>query len=425
MISAAIYARFSTDRQDSRSIDDQLRRCHEYAARNGYSIVGEYTDAAVSGTHTQRAQLQKLLAAAESKAKPFTAVIVDDLSRLSRDIGETHKMIFGTMAGAGVKLLDTSGLDSESDSGEMTIAMKSIVNREYIRNVSRQTHRGLDGRARAGFSTGGSLYGYRTVAEQNPTDAEHVRKSWQVDESEATVVRGIFTAFLDRGLGYRAIADELNRTNVAAPRNNGRGGKHGGGWSHVTVRSILINEKYVGRWVWNTHRWVSVPGQKARRRIKRPDTEHVTSHMPELAIIDAATWDRVASGMKKRKQGEQRTTRKGQIAYLTSGLLRCGTCSGPLSVCSAKVKAGVRYVNFGCTAHSSRGGSICDNGTTVSEAKINTALIAALKELLAKPTATDAFVRAFAKLGLPAFCGHSLSSCTLEFHRAHVAQIRV
>jgi hypothetical protein len=30
-----------------------------------------------------------------------------------------------------------------------------------------------------------------------------------------------------------------------------------------------------------------------------------------------------------------------------------------------------------------------------------------------------------ASLGLPAFCGHSLSSCTLEFHRAHVAQIRV
>lgn len=30
-ISVAIYARYSTDRQDARSIDDQFRRCRRYA----------------------------------------------------------------------------------------------------------------------------------------------------------------------------------------------------------------------------------------------------------------------------------------------------------------------------------------------------------------------------------------------------------
>jgi len=35
----AIYARYSTDRQDAWSIDDQVRRCREYAARHGMTVV--------------------------------------------------------------------------------------------------------------------------------------------------------------------------------------------------------------------------------------------------------------------------------------------------------------------------------------------------------------------------------------------------
>lgn len=40
--------------------------------------------------------------------------------------------------------------------------------------------------------------------------------------------------------------------------------------------------------------------------------------------------------MTKRKQGDERTTRQGARTYLTSGLLRCGSGGGPLSVRSAK-----------------------------------------------------------------------------------------
>ena len=36
---AAIYARFSSDLQRDRSIDDQISLCREYAARQGYEIV--------------------------------------------------------------------------------------------------------------------------------------------------------------------------------------------------------------------------------------------------------------------------------------------------------------------------------------------------------------------------------------------------
>ena len=41
---AVIYARFSCSKQREASIDDQLRVCRDWCAREGYAIVGEYSD---------------------------------------------------------------------------------------------------------------------------------------------------------------------------------------------------------------------------------------------------------------------------------------------------------------------------------------------------------------------------------------------
>lgn len=400
MTPIAIYARYSTDKQDARSIDDQVRRCREHAAAKGLEVVAEFSDAAVSGTHTERAQLRRMLdVATATKRPPFRAVLVDDLSRLSRDVADTHSII-AELLSVGVRLLDVSvGLDSEREDAELTIGMHALINSQYVRAIAKQTHRGLDGRARAGFSTGGSLFGFRTRAEANPSDAEHPRKLWEHEPTDSDVVLRIFRMFDQGACSYRTIADDLNRAGVAAPRNNGRGGKHGNGWSHVTVRAILRNAKYVGEWTWNTHKWTRVPGRKARRRRARPEAEHVTRSYPELAIVDRATWERVQARMSKRGPSGASVsgTRKGQQTTLVSGLLRCGTCGGPMSVRSAKVKAGVRYVNYGCTSHSSRGGSVCPNGETISERKVSDALVEALREVLDSPEVREIFARAFSR----------------------------
>ena len=50
MSNAVIYARFSSHNQTEQSIEGQLKVCHEFAQKNGYTIVGEYIDRAISGT---------------------------------------------------------------------------------------------------------------------------------------------------------------------------------------------------------------------------------------------------------------------------------------------------------------------------------------------------------------------------------------
>lgn len=48
-MNVVIYARYSSDRQTEQSIEGQLKECYDYARRNGYTVVGEYIDRAISG----------------------------------------------------------------------------------------------------------------------------------------------------------------------------------------------------------------------------------------------------------------------------------------------------------------------------------------------------------------------------------------
>ncbi len=49
---AAIYARYSSDKQNERSIDDQVALCRAYCERHDLFIVDVYNDRAISGAST-------------------------------------------------------------------------------------------------------------------------------------------------------------------------------------------------------------------------------------------------------------------------------------------------------------------------------------------------------------------------------------
>jgi len=80
----AIYARFSTELQHERSIEDQVAVCRNYAERNEMEIVGVYDDRARSGASMYgRDGLLRLLDAARDGG--FEVILIEALDRLSRD----------------------------------------------------------------------------------------------------------------------------------------------------------------------------------------------------------------------------------------------------------------------------------------------------------------------------------------------------
>ncbi len=78
-----IYARYSCEKQTEQSIEGQLRVCHEFAERNGYIIVHEYIDRAVSGKTDKREQFQRMLQ--DSAKKEYDYVLVYKLDRFARN----------------------------------------------------------------------------------------------------------------------------------------------------------------------------------------------------------------------------------------------------------------------------------------------------------------------------------------------------
>jgi DNA invertase Pin-like site-specific DNA recombinase len=391
----AIYARYSTDRQDARSIEDQVRRCRALAAGQGYRVAGEYADAAISGSHMDRARLQRLLA--DARRCSFHAVIVDDLSRLSRDLGDTWRIVFEDLGSVGIKVIDAStGLASDSDGARLTFGAMALVNDTFLQLVKKETHRGLEGRAIQGFATGGKCYGYSSVQEENPPDPEHPRRISVIDQREAEVVLRIFQDFV-AGRSCQRIAHALNGEGTPAPHDGGKGNKQGRGWGHTTIRAMLLNERYIGRWTWNRHKWVRVPGKGSRRALPRPAAEHVTKEIPTLRIVPPELWERARARFPKRP-GRGRAMGGGKMgSTLLTGLLRCGVCGGSFVIVSRRHKNGNSYANFGCTVNRSRGDSICPNSRTVSEKKVTEAVIETLKTQLTAPALLERFVDAFTK----------------------------
>ena len=392
----SIYARYSTDRQDSRSIEDQIRRCRALATTHGYRVAAEYADAAISGSHTDRARLQRLLA--DARRGSFRAVIVDDLSRLSRDLGDTWRIVFEDLACVGIKVIDAStGMASDSDGARLTFGAMALVNDTFLQLVKKETHRGLEGRALQGFATGGKCYGYSSVQEENPPDPEHPRRVPVIEPPEAAVVVRVFEMFV-AGRSCQAIAHVLNDEGIPAPHDGGKGNKQGRGWGHTTIRAMLLNERYTGRWTWNRQKWVRVPGKRSRRALARPSSEHVSKEIPSLRIVPAPLWERAQTRFPKRRQGKGRAMGGGKMgSTMLTGLLRCGVCGGSFVVVSRRHKNGIAYANFGCTVNRSRGDSICANARTVSEKKVTRAVIEALKAQLTTPDLLDRFQTSFTK----------------------------
>ncbi len=375
---AAIYARYSTDRQDARSIDDQLRRCRRFAEERGYSVAVEFSDAAQSGATLDRAAMQRLLAAARARPPAFEAVLVDDLSRLSRDLGNTWRIVFEDLAGAGVRVIDcTTGRASNERGARLTFGVTALMNDAFLEAVRTETHRGLEGRALAGFHTGGRCYGYATTPESAPADPAHPRAVVRVDPEEARVVRRIFERYA-AGESARQIAATLNAERVPAPYDRlGYEKRAGAGWATNQVQSLLRNERYVGRVVWNRREFYRDPVTRKRRARTRPEPEWITATAPELAIVPREVWDAAQERHRAVRRGGQ-VNGKRKVRLL-AGFLRCGACGSAMSIVAVNKKRGVAYARYGCSANHGKGAAACSNNRVVSERKVDAMVLAGLE----------------------------------------------
>ncbi len=115
---AVIYTR--TAHQSEQALKDQLNACREFAGRNGFEVVGEYSDVG-SGVADQPANLQRMIESVNEKGVHY--VIVQRFDRLSRDSG-SFMLLKNTLKHRGIDLLSVT--EGATDSHEIII-LESVL----------------------------------------------------------------------------------------------------------------------------------------------------------------------------------------------------------------------------------------------------------------------------------------------------------
>ena len=384
---AAVYARFSSDNQREQSIDDQVRVCREYALRNDISILEGhvYFDEAKSGSLRDRPGLEAMKKAAEMKL--FDVVLIDDSSRLSRD-NQYFNTLLCLFQYWGVGLISVSdGLNSKEDHAKVAYQFRGIFNELYLSDLRKKTHRGQMGQIIRGYTIGGLGYGYKSVpvGETKYDKKGRLRAvgfNAQIIPEESEIIRRIFKDFVE-GRAITAIAKEMNKEKVPTRKSMK------GGWNVSTISRILKNEKYTGKFIWNSCTSVKEPMTGKRKRIERPKEEWVIQEKPEMRIISDDIWKAAVVRWEdivktyptgKGKPGfsvQQQSRVKTNPNHLLSGSLKCGCCGGSIALVSGK---GSGY--YGCLNASRKS---CSNKVLVSRSVIEKHFIGVFFEDVLKP----------------------------------------
>jgi len=366
---AVIYARFSSDLQDSRSLADQISLAKAYSAGRGLTVSDVYEDAAISGASTlNRPGVQRLIAGA--KDGHFQVVVTESLDRLSRsqaDIAALYEKL--SFLGVRIETL------ADGQVSEIHVGLKGTMAALFLKDLAQKTRRGQIGRVKAGRIPGGKSYGYDIVR------AGEERGCRAINEVEAEIVRRAYREYA-KGKGPLAIVQDFNREGVKGPR--------GGRWNASALlgspkrgNGLLNNELYHGVIVYNRQRFLKDPSTGKRVARENPESEWHRQEVPELRIIDEETWAAVQA--RRAERGGPHLYHQRRPQRLLSGLLRCAKCGGRFSV--------VKDDRMRCsTLQNSRG---CDNNRTIRMEEVEERVLAALRRHLLAPDVIAAAVDAY------------------------------
>ncbi len=427
----AIYARYSTEKQNALTIDQQIRKCREYAERHGFAVLDAhiYIDQAISGATENRAGLQQLLATATQKTREFNTILVDDTSRLSRNMIDSLR-IFEQLRYAEVRTIFVAqGIDTANEQAELLVTTHGIVDSLYLKDLKARTFRGVEQRAIDGLHTGGRVFGYRHVPIENPNQRDaHGRPIIQgvrleVEPTQVATIRRIFERYA-AGDSMKRIAIDLNNEEISSPQP--QKGRISRSWCQSCIHHILHNERYRGVVFWGKTQ--KVRSQETGKRIyrRKPASEWHRKELPAQRIVSDKLWEAAQERVKLMHdlygRGAKNGLRCGRAAgspHLFTGLLKCALCSGSVTIVSGQAgkRADSRY---GCSLHSSRGAKVCANNLLVSRCSLEEQLLAGLQGNVLHPKVTEYTLERFEAAFSKAAKSQRAGACALEQRKAAI-----
>lgn len=342
---AAIYARLSKEDDnktgdDSESIKNQITLITEYAEKQGINICETYIDDGISGTTSERPNLERMIN--DISEKKINMVITKDLSRLSRnyiDTGRFLEVLFPEYNVRYISLLDGIDTGSESYNDDIT-PFKGVLNDMYAKDISRKITSVKRNKQKQGLFIGGKApYGYK----KSPTNKNAII----IDEYAAEIVRHIFKLATD-GISCHQIAMTLTGENIPTPAQYAniqlkKKAPFSGKWSSERISEMLQNEVYIGNMVQGRVRKASY---KSKKLVKLPREEWIVVENTHEAIIDKETFQKVGELIKSRTRTRHRT-----YDFPLKGIVFCKECGYSLAAIKRNLAGDKSVMYFVCRTY--------------------------------------------------------------------------
>ena len=331
-MSLAIYARVSSDRQrEEGTIGSQVQSLKDLLAAEGLAAEERhiYLDDGKSGYYLERPGLDALRDAARDGL--VDTVLVHDPDRLSRKYAY-QVLLLEEFARWQVKVRFLHSPPAESPEQLLLVQMQGVI-AEYERaRIVERSRRGKLYWARQGRPVSGRVpYGYRRLHDKDQPP------EMVVDPVTAPIVQQMFHWYAVDGLSDHRIVLHLNNMDTPPRRRNGPIFWHPG-----SVRTILINDAYLGTWYANRYKNESRGGGMSRRQVVRPREEWIPIPIP--ALIDPELFTKA---QQIRESGIHMGPRilKNPETHLLRRLMVCGHCDRKMN---SVISHGGRHLYYWC-----------------------------------------------------------------------------
>lgn len=325
---AIAYLRKSTDIQEA-SLEQQKEKIIQFAKEHSIAVIEFFAEEACGENVEARPQFRRMIECCKSEVV-FQYVLVYDISRWGRFENPKESVYWEVeIEKAGRKLVFISeGFKDDSIGTSITNFVKSAEASEYLKNVRRQTKRGMIYNAQQGFWMGGRPpYGYSRAIVENcrvvailPEGKQKGIKGQKiklvVNKPQAKIIKTIFVMNALQGLSTLSIVRYLNQNNYPPPR--------GKLWMKHSIWRMLHNEVYIGMLVYNRENKHKRQGDHKYN----PKDQWVIVENAHEPIITRELWDIVQSKTRQAFTSRKFTVRGSRPAslYLLSGLIKCGEC---------------------------------------------------------------------------------------------------
>lgn len=381
---AVAYLRRSSSKQE-KSITAQRSAVQQYATKQGYVIVDEYVDDGISGDNNAGRQAFLRMRDELTSNDIADAVLVWAYDRMSRNDSDEESAAMFPLRQAGIMVdsVTEGTIDRDSFEGRITHTVRQEGRHSYIRDLAKNSLRGRVNAALLGHIAGQPApYGFdRMIADDDgqhilrmkngdpkPTRAggTHVTLVPSDDPEIVATLRWIFSEFAKPHVGLRTIASRLTERGIPGPR--------GPKWWPNTIRHILMNQNYIGTYIFGKRTEakfykVTSDGIQERSRAdvrragvrKNDESEQVIAEGAFRGLIDLDTFNAVQDKLDRQKKTQRKQSRKPD-RYLLSGMAVCGCCGQRMTgapktntmqkdayryVCATYVKSGHRDKHAG------------------------------------------------------------------------------